>query len=329
MTTIAPTLEAFFTDRLANQRQASPNTVTAYRDTFKLILAFVQRRTGTAPSALDFEHLDAATVAAFLDHLEHDRGNSVRTRNTRLAAVRSFYRYAALHHPEHAALIARVLAIPSKRFDRADVSFLTQQEIDALLGAVDRSRWVGRRDHTLLTLAIQTGLRVSELTGLRCQDLHLGNGAHVRCLGKGRKARCTPLTAHTVAVIQVWIKERTGQATDPLFPTSRGTPLSRDAVALLVGKYTDIARLTCPSLQAKTVSPHVLRHTAAMALVRGGVEPTVIALWLGHETTRTTDVYIHADLALKERAMGRTTPPATAPGRYRPPDTLLAFLDNL
>lgn len=329
MTAIAPTLEAFFTDRLANQRQASPHTVTAYRDTFKLLLAFVQRRTGTAPSGLDFEHLDAATVAAFLDHLEHDRGNSVRTRNTRLATVRSFYRYAALHHPEHAALIARVLAIPSKRFDRADVSFLTQQEIDALLGAVDRSRWVGRRDHTLLTLAIQTGLRVSELTGLRCQDLHLGNGAHVRCLGKGRKARCTPLTAHTVAVVQVWIKERNGQATDPLFPTSRGTPLSRDAVALLVGKYTGIARPTCPSLQAKTVSPHVLRHTTAMALVRGGVEPTVIALWLGHETTRTTDVYIHADLALKERAMARTTPPATAPGRYRPPDTLLAFLDNL
>ncbi len=329
MSAIAPTLQAFFTDRLANQRQASPNTVTAYRDTFKLLLAFVQRRTGTAPSDLGFEHLDASTVAAFLDHLERDRGNSVRTRNTRLAAVHSFYRYAALQHPEHAALIARVLAIPSKRFDRADVSFLTPQEIDALLGAVDRSRWVGRRDHTLLTIAIQTGLRVSELTGLRCQDLHLGNGAHVRCLGKGRKARCTPLTAHTVAVVQVWIKERIGNASDPLFPTSRGTPLSRDAVALLVSKYTDIARPTCPSLQTKTVSPHVLRHTAAMALVRGGVESTVIALWLGHETTRTTDVYIHADLALKEQAMARTTPPTTAPGRYRPPDTLLAFLDNL
>ena len=329
MTAIAPTLEAFFTDRLANQRQASPHTVTAYRDTFKLLLAFAQRRTGTAPSGLGFERLDAATVAAFLNHLEHDRGNSVRTRNTRLAAVHSFYRYAALHHPEHAALIARVLAIPAKRFDRADVSFLNQQEIDALLGAVDRSHWIGRRDHTLLTLAIQTGLRVSELTGLRCQDLHLGNGANVRCLGKGRKARCTPLTAHTVAVVQVWIKERNAQPTDPLFPTSRGTPISRDAVALLVGKYTGIARTTCSSLQTKTVSPHVLRHTAAMALVRGGVETTVIALWLGHETTRTTDIYIHADLALKERAMARTTPPATPPGRYRPPDTLLAFLDNL
>ncbi len=209
------------------------------------------------------------------------------------------------------------------------MSFLTHQEIDALLDAVDRSRWVGRRDHTLLTLAIQTGLRVSELTGLRCQDLHLDSGAHVRCLGKGRKTRSTPLTAHTVAVVQVWINERNGQATDPLFPTNRGTPLSRDAVALLVAKYTNIARTNCPSLRSKTVSPHVLRHSAAMALVRGGVEPTVIALWLGHETTRSTDVYIHADLALKERAIARTTPPTTAPGRYRAPDHLLAFLDNL
>ena len=209
------------------------------------------------------------------------------------------------------------------------MSFLDQQEINALLAAIDRTRWIGRRDHSLLTLAIQTGLRVSELTGLRCQDLHLGNGAHVRCLGKGRKARCTPLTAHTVAVAQAWIDERNGQPTDALFATSRGTPLSRDAVALLVNKYADLARQNCPSLHNQNVTPHTLRHTAAMALVRGGVESTVIALWLGHETTRSTDIYIHADLALKERAMARTTPPATAPGRYRPPDDLLAFLDSL
>lgn len=329
MSRIAPTLESYFTDRLANQRQASPNTVTAYRDTFKILVAFVHDRSGTAPSELGFEHLDAATIAAFLEHLERKRGNSVRTRNTRLAAIRSFYRYAAFQHPEHADLIARVLAIPAKRFDRADVSFLTHQEIDALLDAVDRSCWVGRRDHALLTLAIQTGLRVSELTGLCCQDLHLDSGAHVRCLGKGRKTRSTPLTAHTVAVVGVWINERNGQATDPLFPTTRGTPLSRDAVALLVAKYTNIARTACPTLQSKTVSPHVLRHSAAMALVHAGVEPTVIALWLGHESTRSTDVYIHADLALKERAIAHTTPPTTAPGRYRAPDTLLAFLDNL
>jgi len=329
MTKIAPTLETYFTDRLANQRQASPNTVTAYRDTFKLLVSFVHDRTGTAPSKLGFEHLDAGTIAAFLEHLERERGNSVRTRNTRLAAIGSFYRYAAFRHLEHADLIARVLAIPAKRFDRPDVSFLTQQETDALLVAIDRSRWHGRRDHALLTLATQTGLRVSELTSLRCQDLHLDSGAHVRCLGKGRKTRSTPLTAHTVAVVQVWIKERNGQPADPLFPTNRGTPLSRDAVALLVGKYTNIARANCPSLRSKTVSPHVLRHTAAMALVRGGVEPTVIALWLGHETTRSTDIYIHADLALKEKAIARTTPPTTAPGRYRAPDTLLAFLDNL
>lgn len=329
MSKITPTLESYFTDRLANQRQASPNTVTAYRDTFKLLVTFVHNRNGTAPSKLGFEHLDAPTIAAFLDHLERERGNSVRTRNTRLAAIRSFYRYAAFQHPEHADLIARVLAIPAKRFDRPDVSFLTQQEIDALLDAVDRSRWVGRRDHTLLTVAIQTGLRVSELTGLRCQDLHLERGAHVYCLGKGRKTRSTPLTAHTVAIVQLWLNERKGQATDPLFPTNRGTPLSRDAVALLVAKHTIIARTNCPSLRSKVISPHVLRHTAAMALVRGGVEPTVIALWLGHETIRSTDVYIHADLALKEQAIARTTPPTTAPGRYRAPDTLLAFLDNL
>lgn len=329
MSALAPTLEAYFTDRLSNQQQASSHTVTAYRDTFRLLLTFAHHRTDKNPSALNFEHLDVPMIAEFLDHLENERGNGVRTRNTRLAAVHSFYRYAALQHPEHAALIARVLAIPAKRFDQSDVSFLDQQEIDALLAAVDRTRWIGRRDHSLLTVAIQTGLRVSELTGLRCQDLHLGNGAHVRCLGKGRKARCTPLTAHTVKVAQAWIDEHNGRSTDALFPTRRGTPLSRDAVALLVNKYAKIARQTCPSLHNKTVSPHVLRHTAAMALVRGGVESTVIALWLGHETTRTTDIYIHADLALKERAMARTTPPTTAPGRYRPPDNLLAFLDSL
>lgn len=329
MSALAPTLQAYFTQRLVNQQQASSHTIAAYRDTFRLLLSFAQHRTGTAPCDLGFDDLDAPTVTAFLAHLEHERGNSVRTRNSRLAAIHSLYRYAALRHPEHAALIARVLAIPAKRFDRADISWLTPQEIDVLVAAPDRARWIGRRDHALLILACQTGLRVSELTALCCGDVELGTGAHLRCFGKGRKARCTPLTAHTVAVLDAWMHERQGQPGDPLFPTTRGTALSPDAVAQRITKYTEIARNNCPTLRNKTVTPHVLRHTAAMALLRAGVDPTVIALWLGHESTRATEPYIHADLAMKERALARTTPPDTAPGRYRPPDALLAFLETL
>jgi integrase/recombinase XerD len=329
MTALAPTLQAYFTERLLNQQQASPHTIAAYRDTFRLLLTFTERRTGKPPSKLDFSHLDAALVGEFLDHLERERGNSTRTRNSRLATIRSLFRFAALRHPEHAALIARVLAIPPKRFDRTDVSFLTREEINALLAAPDRAGWIGRRDHALLAVTAETGLRVSELTRLRCQDVSFGTGAHVRCHGKGRKTRCTPLTEQTVAIIDVWMQERDGQPPDPLFPTRRGTALSRDAVALLVAKYTDIARSQCATLRNKTVSPHVLRHSAAMSLLHAGVDTTVIALWLGHETTRTTDIYVHADLALKERALARTTPPDTAPGRYHAADALLAFLDNL
>ncbi len=329
MTALAPTLEAFFTGRLINEKDASTHTIAAYRDTFRLLLSFAQQRTGAAPSKLQIEDLDTPLIAAFLDHLEHDRGNRPRTRNARLAAIHSMFRYAALKHPEHAALISRVLAIPTKRHDRAIISYLTKEEVNALLAAPDRSRWIGRRDHALLTVAIQTGLRVTELTSLRCQDAHRGTGAHVTTSGKGRKQRATPLTTQTVTVIRTWLQERDGAPDQPLFPTSRGRPLSRDAIALLLAKHANTASHNCATLASKTVSPHVLRHTAAMNLLHAGVDSTVIALWLGHESVETTQIYLHADMAIKERALARTAPPNNAPGRYRPPDTLLAFLEAL
>jgi site-specific recombinase XerD len=329
MTALAPTLQAFFTHRLAAQKNASPHTVTAYRDTLRLLLLFITEQVGTSPAQLQIQDVDAPLVGAFLDHLEHQRGNSVRSRNTRLAAIHSLFRFAALRHPEHAALIARVLAIPPKRCDRAVVSFLADEEIDALLAAPDTSRWIGRRDHALLLTAVQTGLRVSELTGLRCRDVHPGPGAHVRCLGKGRKQRCTPLTSQTVAVLRAWLGERQGRPEDPLFPTSRGRPLSRDAVAWLLAKHARTAQARCPSIGTKTITPHVLRHSAAMRLLHAGVDTSVIALWLGHEKTDTVQIYLHADLSLKERALARTAPLDTTPGRYHPADALLAFLEAL
>jgi integrase/recombinase XerD len=329
MTTLAPTLEAFFTSRLINEKGASPHTIAAYRDTFRLLLGFAQTHTGKPPSKLEIEHLDASLITAFLDHLEHDRGNSPRTRNARLAAIHSMFRYAALRHPEHAALISRVLAVPTKRYDRAIISYLTAAEVDALLAAPDRARWIGRRDHALLTVAIQTGLRVTELTNLRRHDVHLGTGPHVQAFGKGRRQRATPLTRQTVAVLRDWLNERDGQPQQPLFTTSRGRALSRDAVALLLNKHATNASHNCPTLTDKTISPHVLRHTAAMNLLHAGVDSTVIALWLGHESVEATQAYIHADMAIKERALARTTTTGSTPGRYRPPDTLLAFLEAL
>jgi integrase/recombinase XerD len=326
---LAPTVEAYFTERLATQRDASPHTVSAYRDALRLLLTFTHDRTGTPPSQLDLGDLDAELISAFLTSLETERGNSVATRNARLAVIRSLFGYAALRHPEHAELIQRVLAIPTKRSDHTLVCFLTPAEIDALLAAPDRTSWFGRRDHALLVLAIQTGLRVSELTRLLRDDLHLGAGAHVRCQGKGRKERVTPLRPQTVAVLTVWLRERTGNATDTLFPSRRGGPLSTDAIESLVAKHTAVAAQSCPSLTSKNVTPHVLRHTAAMQLLHSGIDTSVIALWLGHESVQTTQIYLHADLALKEQALARTAPPNTTPGRYRPPDTLLAFLEAL
>jgi integrase/recombinase XerD len=329
MTLLAPTLQAFFTQRLIGQRQASPHTIASYRDTFRLLLAFAQDRTGRPPSRLMLEDLDAPLIVAFLGHLEHDRNSSARTRNARLAAVHSMFRFAALAHPEHAEMIARVLAIPPKRADRPVVTFLTAPEVDALLAAPDRSTWLGRRDHALLLLTIQTGLRVSELTGLRRPDVALDRGAHVRCFGKGRKERVTPLTKPTVAVLRAWLLDERGEPNDPLFPANHGGQLSRDAVERLLAKHAAVAAVNCPTLRQKRVSPHVLRHTSAMRLLHAGAETTVIALWLGHESTRSTDMYLHADLTMKERAIARTTPPGGRPGCYRPPDALLAFLEGL
>jgi site-specific recombinase XerD len=329
MSALAPTLQAFFTERLIGQRQASPHTIAAYRDTFRLLLGFAQQRTGVKPHALDIDDLDATLITEFLDHLEHDRGNSPRTRNTRLAAIRSLYHYAALRHPEHAATIARVLAIPTKRHDTTIVSHLDERETKALLAAPDQTRWIGRRDHALMTLTIQTGLRVSELIALRCQDARLARAPHIQATGKGRKQRITPLTPHTTEVLRCWTKERAGHPDQPLFPTSRGRPLSRAAVALLVSRHAKTASARCRTLATKTVSPHVLRHTAAMNLLHAGVDTSVIALWLGHESTEATQIYLHADMAIKERALARTTPAGVKPGRYRPADALLAFLEQL
>jgi integrase/recombinase XerD len=329
MTALAPTLEAFFTSRLINEKGVSPHTIAAYRDTFRLLLSFAQQRVGKPPSNLELEDLDAPLISAFLDHLEHDRQNSPRTRNARLAAIHSMFRYAALRHPDHAALIARVIAVPTKRFDRAIVTYLTPDEVDALLAAPDRKRWIGRRDHALLTVAIQTGLRVTELTNLRCHDVHLRTGAHVEVIGKGRKQRATPLTSQTIAVLHEWLNERAGQPDEPLFPTSRGRTLSRDAIALLLTNHASTATHDCPTLKNKKISPHTLRHTAAMNLLHAGVDSTVIALWLGHESVEATQIYLHADMTIKERALARTTPPDSPPGRYRPPDRLLAFLEAL
>jgi integrase/recombinase XerD len=329
MSALPPLLQAFFTDRLVRQRQASPHTIAAYRDTIRLLLAFAAQRRGVAPSRLDLHHLDAPLVGAFLDHLEHDRANGARTRNARLAAIRSLYHYAVLRHPEHAALIERVLAIPPKRWERRLVTFLTESELEAVLAAIERGTWTGRRDYTLIALASQTGLRASELIHLQCGDVQLGVGAHVSCLGKGRKQRITPLTKAMVGVLHTWLAERDGQTTQPLFPTRTGRALSRDALEHRLAQYTASAGRTCASLRQKKITVHGLRHTAAMRLLHAGVDSSVIALWLGHEQVETTQVYLHADLAIKERALARMTPTHTTPGRYRPPDPLMAFLEGL
>lgn len=322
-------LEGFFTQRLLGERQASPNTIASYRDTFRLLLRYAQQRLKKTPSTVELEQLDAPFIASFLQNLESERGNSARTRNTRLAAIHSFFRYAAFQEPCHSALIDRVLAIPTKRYERKPIDFLTRPEIEALMAAPDLSTWSGRRDRALLLLAVQSGLRVSELIGLRCEDIVLGSGAHVRCLGKGRKQRCTPLRKKTVAVLREWLRENGARPCDPLFPNARGAALSRDGVEYLLRKHVAAARKQCPTLQNKRISPHVLRHSAAMDLLQHRVDRSMIALWLGHESLETTQMYLHADLALKEKALAKTAPHGVASNRYRPDDSLLAFLESL
>jgi site-specific recombinase XerD len=329
MTLIAPTLQAFFTDRLVEQRQASPRTIAGYRDALRLLLIFVHRQNGKTPSQLDWNDLDATMISAFLNHLESERHNSTRTRNVRLTTVRSLFSYAALRYPEHALVIQRVLAIPPKRFDKRSMTFLTPVEVDALIAAPDQSRWEGRRDRVLMLLAVQTGLRVSELIGLNCSDVTLGAGASIRCHGKGRKQRAVPLTSLVQAVLQAWLAERCVHPGEPLFPTRTGRRLSRDAVALRVSTHAATAAPRCPSLLGKRVHPHTLRHSCAMSLLHAGVDTSVIALWLGHAGVRSTDAYVHADISIKEKALALTTPTSAKPGRYRPPDKVLAFLESL
>jgi len=326
---VAPTLQGFFTDRLARQRQASAQTIASYRDTIRLLVCFVQTTTGKAPASLDWEDLDEAVISAFLDHLETERNNTARTRNLRLTAIRSLFAYAALRHPEHAATIQRVLAIPPKRFDKKTVTYLTAEESTALIAAPDIQRWEGRRDRALLAVAILTGLRVSELIGLDCDDVTFGVGGHILCEGKGRKQRAVPLTSAAQQALRVWTAERAGRPSDPLFPTRTGRRLSRDAIERRVATHAATAATRCPSLRNKHLSVHTLRHSCAMSLLQARVDVAVIALWLGHSDIRSTDAYIHADMTIKQRALALVTPPTVRPGRYTPPDSTLAFLESL
>jgi integrase/recombinase XerD len=322
-------LQSFFVDRLLRQLQASAHTIACYRDSFRLLLQFAAQRLGTAPSELRIEDFETPFIGEFLDYLEKERGNCARTRNARLAVIHSFFRYVSLQEPAYALLCQRVIAMPSKRHERKPIAFLDRTEVEALIAVPDTSIWTGRRDRTLLIVAVQTGLRVSELIELHCQDVVLGTGAHVCCEGKGRKHRCTPLRQDAATMLKGWLKERMGQPTDVVFPSIRGGPLSRDAVERIVTKHAAMAQKHCPSLKRKTVTPHVLRHTAAMDLLQSGVDRSVIALWLGHVSVETTQIYLHADLRLKEKALARTTPIGVVQGKYQPDDKLLAFLEAL
>lgn len=322
-------LQRFFTDRLCTQMQASANTIAGYRDTFRLLLRFASEQRSKVPTRLRIEDVDADLIAAFLLHVETARRNSARSRNTRLAAIRSFFRYVAMNEPAHLLHCQRILAMPSKRYIKRTVTFLDGSEIAALHAAPDRSTWVGRRDHAIFLVLLQTGLRASELINLRCKDVVLGTGAHIRCNGKGRKERCTPLRRDTVKLMEAWLRERHGSDDQPLFPTMRGEKLSRDALEHLVRRHAVTASASCSSLAGKHVSPHILRHSTAMELLQHGVDQSVIALWLGHEFVETTQIYIHADLRMKEKALSLVTTPETKPGRYRPDDKLLAFLEAL
>jgi integrase/recombinase XerD len=326
---LTPTVHAFFTERLITQRNASPSTVAAYRNTLRLLLRFAQERTGKRPCELDFQDLDASLIGAFLDHLEHERGNTVRTRNARLAAIHSLFRYASLRHPERAASIARVIEIPAERPEPPLISYLDPHEIEALLAAPDRDTWRGRRDHALMLTTIQTGLRVSELVALRVGDVSLGTGAHLMITGQRGKERCATLTGETVAVLREWMRESAGESHEPLFPTRRGQTLSTRAVALLLDKHVAAGARDCPSLTRKRITPHVLRHTNAMLLRAENLDIPTIARWLGHQSTKSTKIYLHAHERLTQPEIEHTGPTRARPGKYIPPDPVLAFLDRL
>jgi integrase/recombinase XerD len=322
-------LQAYFTQRLMAECNASPYTIANYRDTFRLLMGFAQRQLKKSPAAMTIHDLNASFVGRFLEHLEKDRGTSARSRNVRLAAIRSFFNYVMLQEPAVAAVAQRVLAIKNKRCVRKALNFLSRDEAEALLAAPNQQTWSGRRDRAMLLLALQTGLRVSEIIGLRCQDVTVKSGAHVRCIGKGRKARCIPLRREVLKILRDWVRERSGQPSDPLFPNARGKPLSCDGVQYVLSKHVAAARQECVALRDKRVSPHVLRHTTAMDLLDHGVDRSVIALWLGHEKMETTQIYLHASLRLKEKALAKTRAYKTGSCRYKPPDRLMAFLENL
>lgn len=322
-------LHGYFTQRLVAERHASPHTIASYRDTFRLLLVFAQERLGKAPTLLAPQDLDAPFIGLFLNYLEKDRVNTAASRNIRLAAIHSFFRYVALQEPSLGALAQRVLAIPSKRHHSKPIDYLIRSEIEALLAAPDQATWMGRRDRTLLLVAAQTGLRAAELIGLRCQDVSLGCGAHVRCLGKGRRERCTPLRKDAVASLRAWMRKLGGRPTDPLFPSARGQILSHDGLAYILAKHVATARNKCPSMVKKRVTPHVLRHSLAMDLLQHGIDRSVIALWLGHQSMETTQIYLHANLQLKEEALAKTKQFNERPGRFHPSDQLLAFLQGL
>ena len=327
---VATLIERFFTERLMRQRDVSANTIASYRDTFRLLFTFAQARLRKPPSTLTLVDLEAPFIGAFLTDLETKRGSSAKTRNLRLTAIRSFFRFVSFEEPAHSALIQRVLAIPSKRHDKREVHFLTRPEIEAILAVPDQTTWLGRRDRILLLVAVQTGLRLSELTGLDRDAIHLGVGDHVRCVGKGRKERTTPLTALARQVLQTWLKEPVRKGATALFPSVHGGRLSADSVQSLLAKHVRAAGTKCRSLASKRVSPHVLRHSAAMELLQAGVDCSVIALWLGHESIETTQTYLHAHLALKETALAKLKPYERGKRtRFRPNDRLLAFLEAL
>lgn len=326
---LAPLLERFFIQRLMQQRQVSAHTISSYRDTFRQLLKFAHQQLHKPPSALAFEQIDAPLIVAFLDQLEKHQGLSVRSRNLRLTAIRSFFRYLAFELPSHCAQIQRVLAIPSKRFTRTLVRFLTPAEVDALLAAPDRHTWFGRRDHAFILTAVQTGLRLSEITRATREDLVLGSGAHIRVIGKGRKQRCTPLAKPTAAVLKAWLREPPRGKGHVLFPNAKGAPLSVHGVQYMLSKHGENAARVCPSLKGKRITVHLLRHTMALELLQAGVDRAVIALWLGHESVETTQIYLEATLAMKEKALAKTSPPNATPSRYRPGDQLLSFLSSL
>lgn len=328
-TAFAPLLERFFTQRLMQQRQASPHTISSYRDTFRLLLKFASEKLGRPPSKLDLQDIDTPLIVEFLDHLQRRRGICARSRNLRLTAIHSFFRFVAFEEPTLSHHVQRALAIPAKRFTRKIVGFLTPEEVEALLACPDQSTWTGRRDHAFLLVAVQTGLRSSEMTGLKPEDLVLSAGAHVRVIGKGRKERSTPLARQTITVLKKWLKEPARGDGQIVFPNARGARLSADGVQYLLARYCASASQTCPSLRKKHVTPHMLRHTAAMDLLAAGVDCSLIALWLGHESVQTTQIYLEATLALKEAALSRVRQPETRRARFRPDDQLLRFLNSL